>query len=82
MRNILVPKKIRFAEIFEFAFSTPTASVSEAMHVTYATQCHQQIMTLLMTSLVLHFDAEFFFLRPFHIHTETEPKPNRKIKMP
>ena len=21
-------------------------------------------------------------LRPFHIHTETEPKPNRKNKMP
>ena len=37
-------------------FSLP--SVSEAMHVTYATQRHQQIMTSLMTSLASHFDAE------------------------
>ena len=28
------------------------------MHVTYATQRHQQIMMSLMTSLVSHFDAE------------------------
>ena len=44
---------------FIFEFSTPPASVSEAMHVTYATQRHQQIMTSLMTSLVSHFDAEY-----------------------
>ena len=42
---------------FDFEFSTPPASVSEAMHVTYATQRHQQIMTSLMTSLVSHYDA-------------------------
>ena len=45
-------------KFFDFEFSTLPASVSEAMHLTYATQRHQQIMTLLMTSLVLHFDAE------------------------
>ena len=45
-------------KIIDFAFSTPPASVSEAMHVTYATQRHQQIMTSLMTSLVWHFDAD------------------------
>ena len=43
---------------FYFEFSTPPASVSEAVHVTYATQRHQQIMTSFMTSLVSHFDAE------------------------
>ena len=43
---------------FYFGFSTPPASVSEAMQVTYAAQRHQQIMTLLMTLFVLHFDAE------------------------
>ena len=41
-------------KFFDFKFSTPPASVSEAMHVTYATQRHQQIMTSLMTSLVTH----------------------------
>ena len=45
-------------KFFDFEFSTPPASVNEAMHVTYATQRHQQIMTSLMTSLVSHFDAE------------------------
>ena len=45
-------------KFFDFEFSIPPASVSEAMHVTYATQRHQQIMTSLMTSLVSHFDAE------------------------
>ena len=45
-------------KFFDFEFSTPPASVSEAMHVTYATQHHQQIMTSLMTSLVSHFGAE------------------------
>ena len=46
-------------KFFDFEFSTPPASVSEAMHVTYATQRHQQIMTSIMTSLVSHFDAEW-----------------------
>ena len=41
-------------KFFDFEFSTPPASVSEA----YATQRHQQIMTSLMTSLVSHFDSE------------------------
>ena len=45
-------------KFFEFAFSTPPASVSEEIHVTYATQRHQQITTSLMTSLVSHFDSE------------------------
>ena len=45
-------------KFFGSEFSTPPASVSEAMHVTYATQRHQQIMTSLMTSLVSHFGAE------------------------
>ena len=45
-------------KFFDFEFSTPPASVSKAMHVTYATQRHQQIMTSLMTSLVSHFDAK------------------------
>ena len=45
-------------KFFDFEFSTPPASVSEAMHVTYAMQRHQQSMTSLMTSLVSHFDAE------------------------
>ena len=45
-------------KFFDFELSTPPASVIEAMHVTYATQHHQQIMTSLMTSLVSHSDAE------------------------
>ena len=45
-------------KFFDFEFSTPPASVSEAMRVTYATQRHQQDMTSLMTSLASHFDAE------------------------
>ena len=45
-------------KFFDFEFSTPPTSVSEAMYVTYATQRHKQIMTWLMTSLVSHFDAE------------------------
>ena len=45
-------------KFFDFEFSTPPASVSEAMHVTYTMQRHQQSMTSLMTSLVSHFDAE------------------------
>ena len=45
-------------KFFDFEFSTPPASVSGTMHVTYATQRHQQIMTSLMTSLASHFDAE------------------------
>ena len=45
-------------KFFDFKFSTPPASVSEAMHVTYATQRHQQIMTSLLTPRVSHFDAE------------------------
>ena len=45
-------------KFFNFEFSTPPASVSEAIHVTYATQRHKQIMTSRMTSLVSHFDAE------------------------
>ena len=45
-------------KFFDVEFSTPPASVSEAMHVPYATQRHQQIMTSLMMSLVLHFDAD------------------------
>ena len=45
-------------KFFDFEFSTPPTSVSEAMHVTYATQRHQQIMTSSMTSFVSHFDAE------------------------
>ena len=45
-------------KFFDFEFSTPPASVNEAMHVTYAMQRHQQIMMSLMTSLVSHFDAE------------------------
>ena len=32
------------------------------MHVTYATQRHQQIMTSLMMSFVSHFDVECIFL--------------------
>ena len=49
-------------KFFNFAFSTPPVSVIGAMHVAYATQRHQQIMTSLMTSLVSLFDAEFFFI--------------------
>ena len=45
-------------KFFDFEFLTPPVSVSETMHVTYATQRHQQIMTSLMTSLVSHFDAD------------------------
>ena len=45
-------------EFFDYEFSILPASVSEAMHVTYATQRHQQIMASLMMSLVSHFDAE------------------------
>ena len=51
-------KKSDLLKFFDFEFSIPPASVSEAMHVTYATQRHQQILTSLMTSLVSHFDAE------------------------
>ena len=47
-------------KFFDFEFSTPPVSVSEAMHVTSATQRHQQIMKSLMTSIVLHFDADQF----------------------
>ena len=46
-----------FLKYFDFEFPTPPASLSEAMHVTYATQRHQLIMTSLMTSLVSHFDT-------------------------
>ena len=49
-------------KFFDFELSTPPASVSEAMNVTYATPRHQQIMTSLMTSLVSHFDDEKIFL--------------------
>ena len=42
---------------FDFEFSTSPASLA-SMHVTYAAQRHQTIMTSLMTSLVSHFDAE------------------------
>ena len=49
-------------KFFDFAFSTPPATVSEAMYVTYATQRHQQMMSSLMTSHVAHFDAKYFFL--------------------
>ena len=45
-------------KFFDFEFSTPPASVREAMHVTNAAQRHQQIMTSLMMSLVSHFDTE------------------------
>ena len=58
MRNILVANNSDLLKFFDFEFSTPPASVSEAMRVTYATQHHQQIMTSLITSLVSHFDAE------------------------
>ena len=66
MKNILVPKKKSdLLKFFELEFSIPPASVSEAMHVTYATQRHQQVMTSLMTSLVSHFDDDLisFYLK-------------------
>ena len=42
----------------------------------------QKLHVFLYIYVLFYKTDEVFMVRPFHIHTETEPKPNRKIKMP
>ena len=43
---------------------------------------HEMISTVILLPSADSFKKGCCQLRPFHIHTETEPKPNRKNKMP